>query len=107
RLDEAAVPQAHAVNRLPAVMCHGQDTCNTIRVVDLATDLLVLDELPDRNHSRGRRNKRVIRLARRALRLLLEADVEPDRRVERGELVDEDELELGLEGLGLVLGGEV
>ena len=43
----------------------------------------------------------------RALRLLLEADVEPDRRVERGELVDEDRLQLGLEGLGLLLGREV
>src|SRR5205085_4964747 len=46
-------------------------------------------------------------LARRALRLLLEADVEPDRRVERGELVDEDRLQLGLEGLGLLLAREV
>ena len=45
--------------------------------------------------------------ARRALRLLLEADVEPDRRVEGGELVDEDRLQLGLERLGLVLVGEV
>src|SRR5262249_57905473 len=42
-----------------------------------------------------------------ALRLLVEADVEPDRRVGGGELVDEDELELGLEALGLFLGGEV
>ena len=45
--------------------------------------------------------------ARRALRLLLEADVEPDGRVERGELVDEDRLQLVLEGLRLVLGREV
>ena len=43
----------------------------------------------------------------RALRLLLEADVEPDRGVERRELVDEDRLQLGLEGLGLLLVGEV
>src|SRR5919202_1202854 len=42
-----------------------------------------------------------------ALRLLLEADVEPDGRVEGGELVDEDRLELGLEGVGLLVGGEV
>ena len=45
--------------------------------------------------------------ARAALRLLLEADVEPDRRVEGGVLVDEDRLQLGLEGLGLLLVGEV
>ncbi len=45
--------------------------------------------------------------ARGALRLLLEADVEPDRRVERGELVDEDRLQLVLERLRLVLGREV
>jgi hypothetical protein len=45
--------------------------------------------------------------AGRALRLLLEADVEPDRRVERRHLVDEDRLELVLEGLGLGLVGEV
>src|SRR4029077_6214263 len=42
-----------------------------------------------------------------ALRLLLEADVEPHRRVERGELVDEDELQLVLEGLRLLLAREV
>ena len=45
--------------------------------------------------------------AGRALRLLLEADAEPDRRVERRHLVDEDRLELVLEGLGLGLVGEV
>ena len=41
--------------------------------------------------------------AGRALRRLLEADVEPDRRVERRVLVDEDRLQLGLEGLGLLV----
>ena len=45
--------------------------------------------------------------ARAALRLLLEADVEPDRRVEGGELVDEDRLQLVLERLRLLLGREV
>src|SRR4029079_17220347 len=45
--------------------------------------------------------------AGRALRLLLEADVEPDRAVERGVLVDEDRLQLGLERLGLLLVREV
>ena len=49
----------------------------------------------------------MVRLARRALRLLLEADVEPDRRVEGRELVDEDRLQLRLERLGLVVVGEV
>src|SRR6476620_7606576 len=45
--------------------------------------------------------------AGRALRLLLEADVEPHRAVERGVLVDEDRLELGLEGLGVLVVDEV
>ena len=45
--------------------------------------------------------------ARRALRLLFEADVEPDRAVERGVLVDEDRLQLGLEGLGLLVVNEI
>ena len=42
-----------------------------------------------------------------ALRLRLEADVEPDRGVERRVLVDEDRLELGLEGVRLLVGREV
>src|SRR5439155_7492874 len=45
--------------------------------------------------------------ARTALRLLLEANVEPDRTVERGVLVDEDRLQLRLEGLGFLVVGEV
>src|SRR5216684_2719344 len=45
--------------------------------------------------------------AGRALWLLLEADVEPDRAVERGVLVDEDRLQLGLERLGLLVVEEV
>src|SRR5205823_9787902 len=45
--------------------------------------------------------------ARRALRALLEADVEPDRRVEGRELVDEDRLQLRLERVGLLVTCEV
>ena len=45
--------------------------------------------------------------AGRALRALLEADVEPDGRVEGGLLVEEDVGELGLEGVGVLIGGEV
>ena len=41
------------------------------------------------------------------LRVLLEADVEPDGRVEGGELVQQDVGQLGLEGVAVVLGGEV
>src|SRR5439155_16050161 len=44
---------------------------------------------------------------RTALRLLLEPNVEPDRAVERGVLVDEDRLQLGLEGFGVLVVGEV
>ena len=43
----------------------------------------------------------------RALRVLLEADVEPDRAVEGGLLVQQDVGELGLEGVGVLVGGEV
>src|SRR5207342_3721365 len=45
--------------------------------------------------------------AGRALRLRLEADVEPDGGVEGRVLVDEDRLELRLEGVGLFIGPEV
>ena len=66
-------------------------------------DALAPDPVEDRVHRVVDREDE----AGGALRLLLEADVEPDRRVEGGELVDEDRLQLGLEGLGLFLGGEV
>ena len=45
--------------------------------------------------------------AGRALRVLLEAHVEPDRRVERRHLVKQDVGELVLEGLGVLVGREV
>ena len=45
--------------------------------------------------------------AGRALRVLLEADVEPDRRVERRHLVEQDVGELVLEGVGVLGRGEV
>ena len=45
--------------------------------------------------------------AGRALRLLLEADVEPDRRVERRQLVEQDVGQLGLEAVAVLDRGEV
>src|SRR4029079_10949646 len=60
-------------------------------------DPLASDPVEDRLHRVVDREDE----AGRALRRLLEADVEPHRRVERGVLVDEDRLQLGLEGLGL------
>ena len=66
-------------------------------------DALAADPVEDRVHRVLDREDE----ARRALRLLLEADVEPDRGVERGVLVDQDRLQLGLEGLGLRLVDEV
>src|SRR3978361_852434 len=45
--------------------------------------------------------------AGRALRALLEADVEPDGRVERRNLVDQDEGQLDLEGVVVLVAGEV
>src|ERR1051326_5417006 len=66
-------------------------------------DSLAPDPVEDRLHRVVDREDE----ARAALGLLLEADVEPDRRVEGRELVDEDELQLVLERLRLVLVGEV
>src|SRR5207247_3419520 len=45
--------------------------------------------------------------ARRGLRALLKTHIEPNRTVEGGELVDEDRLQLGLEGVGLLVGRAV
>ena len=66
-------------------------------------DALAPDPVEDRLHRVVDREDE----ARRALRLLLEADVEPDRRVEGGELVHEDELQLVLERLRLLVAREV
>src|SRR5581483_8474094 len=66
-------------------------------------DPLAADPVEDRLHRVLDREDE----AGAALRLLLEADVEPDRGVEAGVLVDEDRLQLGLERVGLVVGREV
>src|SRR4029077_3312262 len=66
-------------------------------------DALAADPVEDRVHRVVDREDE----ARRALRLLLEAHVEPDRRVEGRELVDEDRLQLVLERLRIVLAREV
>ena len=63
-------------------------------------DPLAPDPVEDRLHRVVHREDE----AGRALRLLLEADVEPHGAVERGVLVDQDRLQLGLEGVRLVVG---
>src|SRR5690242_6210454 len=88
-------------------MLDGDDAGGARRVVDLVSDSAGLDEFADRDQSGRSRDQRVVWLTRRALRLLLEADVEPDRRVEGRELIDEDRLQLVLERLCLVLAREV
>src|SRR6266540_2219011 len=107
RFDEASVSQLNSVDRFASIRLHGQDTSRSVRVIDLATNLLLLNQLSNRHHALGRRNHRVVRLTRRALWALLEPDVEPDRRVEGGELVDEDVRQLGLERLSVGTGGKV
>ena len=107
RLDELAIAELHSPNRLPAVGLDRDDAGGSVGVVDLAADLLALDELPDRDEALRGGDERVIGLARRALRVLLEADVEPDRRVEGRHLVEQDVGELGLEGVGVLGRGEV
>src|SRR5205085_12188331 len=94
-------------HRLLAVGLHRDYACNTPRVVNFAPNLIARDDLADRDHALRRGDERVIWLTRTALRLGLEADVEPDRGVEGGHLVDEDRLELGFEGVGVLVGGEV
>src|SRR5205814_9738341 len=66
-------------------------------------DSLAPDPVEDRLHRVLDREDE----ARTTLRTLLEADVEPDRRVERRELVDEDELQLVLERLRLLVAREI
>src|SRR5581483_11290935 len=66
-------------------------------------DALSADPVEDRLHGVVDREDE----AGRALRLLLEADVEPDGAVEGGVLVDEDRLQLGLERVALLVVGEV
>src|SRR6202035_147471 len=94
-------------NVLAPVRLSRNDRRYAIRVVDLETDLVSLDKLSDRDHALWCRDQGVIGLARRALRALLKSDVEPHRRVERGHLVQQDVDQLVLEGLGVVVGGEV
>src|SRR6478672_10517990 len=65
-------------------------------------DALAADPVEDRLHRVLDREDE----AGGALRLLLEADVEPDGAVEGGVLVDEDRLQLRLEGVGLLVVGE-
>ena len=106
-LDVRAVAEVDAPHRLRSVRLHRNDARRAMRVIDLAPDLLVLDQPADRHHSVRRRHERTVRLARRALRVLLEADVEPDGRVERHHLVQQQVRQLGVEGVGLGLVDEV
>jgi hypothetical protein len=106
-LDEGPVAERDAEDRFAAVCLRGDDSSCPACVVHLAADLVVLDELADRDHAFGRRDQRVVWLARAALRFFLKTHVEPDRAVEGRVLVDEDRLQLVLEGLSLLLVREV
>ncbi len=106
-LDELTVLQCYPIDGLAAVVLDGDDLRQALGVVDLAADVSALDEFADPDHSLGRRYKPAIGNTRTTLRPLLEADVEPDRRVEGGVLVDEDRLQLGLERFGLPVAREV
>ena len=76
-------------------------------VVHLGPDGVVGHQLADRNESGGGAHQGVVGLARRDLLRGVGADVEPDRRVEREDLVDERVGELVLEDLGVLGAGEV
>src|SRR6266542_5634861 len=107
RLDPLPVAESDAKDGLLPVVLDRDDAGDAVSVIHLAPDLIAVDELADRHHSVWRRDECVVRLACRALRLLLEPDVEPDGRVEGRELVHEDELQLVLEALSLLVVREV
>src|SRR6266536_2860692 len=92
RLDPLPVAESDAKDGLLPVVLDRDDAGDAVSVIHLAPDLIAVDELADRHHSVWRRDECVVRLACRALRLLLEPDVEPDGRVEGRELVHEEEL---------------
>src|SRR5213078_3080315 len=107
----AGVGAAHEADRAGGVAALGELLLRRaqFREVDARAgaaaedDPLAPDPVEDRLHRVVDREDE----ARAALRLLLEADVEPDRRVEGDVLVDQERLQLGLEGLRLRLVGEV
>jgi hypothetical protein len=105
--DKAPIAQADPNYVLAAVCLGGDDRGYAVGVVYLETNPIPLNELPDRDHSLRSRNQCVIWLARAALWALLEADVKPNGRVERRHLVKEDVGQLVLEGLGVLVAGEV
>ena len=107
RLDERAVAEEHPEHALVAVGLDCPHPGLAVGVVDDGPDGPALDQLADRHHAARGADQRVVRLAGRALRLGLDPDVEPDRGVEGGLLVDQQVGQLGLERLGVVVGGEV
>ena len=107
RIDEGAVAEEHPEHALVAVGLDRPHPGLAVGVVDDGPDRLALDQLTDRHHPGRGGDQRVVRLAGRALRVGLDPDVEPDRRVEGGLLVDQQVRQLGLEGLGVGVAGEV
>ena len=79
----------------------------TVRVVDLRADCVRFDQAADRHRAGWRVHRRVVRLTRGDLLRRGSADVEPDRRVEAEDLVDQRVLQLMLENLRVLLGREV
>ena len=59
RLDEAAVPQRETEDLFESVRLNSDDFGHAIRVVDLAPDLVLLDQLADWDHSLGRGDERL------------------------------------------------
>jgi hypothetical protein len=106
-LDERAVAQEHPVHPLVAVGLDRPHPGLAVGVVDDRPDRPTLDQLADRDHTGRGADQRVVRLTGRALGLGLDPDVEPDRGVERGLLVDQQMGQLGLERPGVLVGGEV
>ena len=50
-IDELAIAQGDSIHGLAPVVGRSHDTCNTVRVVDLTTDLVAFDDLADRDHA--------------------------------------------------------
>ena len=92
---------------LDAVGLGRDDPGHAARVIHLAANGVLLDQLADRHQPTGGADQSVIRLARADLLRRGCPDVEPDRRVEAEHLMDEGVLELMVENLGVPGGGEV
>ena len=97
----------HSEHRLNAVRLGGDDPGESEGVVDLGAHRVIVDKFADRDQPGRRADQSAVRLARADLLRGGGADVEPDGRVKGEDLVDQGVLELVVEDLRVLVGGEV